>query len=81
MRAEEVLQIAHECGFELAGIAPACPVPDFSRYADWVARGMAGEMRYLTDRRADVRRDVRNLLPSAQSDGLLKAILQHYEST
>jgi len=67
MRAEEVLQIAHECGFELAGIAPACPVPDFSRYADWVARGMAGEMRYLTDRRADVRRDVRNLLPDARA--------------
>jgi epoxyqueuosine reductase len=28
---------------------------------------MAGEMRYLTDRRAEVRRDVRNLLPSAKS--------------
>jgi len=67
MRADQVLQIAHECGFELAGIAPACPVPDFSRYEDWVARGMAGEMRYLTDRRAEVRRDVRNLLPDARS--------------
>jgi epoxyqueuosine reductase len=67
MRAEEVLQIAHECGFELAGIAPAHPAPDFWRYADWVASGMAGEMRYLTDRRAEVRRDVRNLLPGAKS--------------
>ena len=67
MRADEVLRIAHECGFELAGIAPAFPAPDFSRYADWVARGMAGEMRYLTDRRAEVRRDVGNLLPSARS--------------
>jgi epoxyqueuosine reductase len=28
---------------------------------------MAGEMRYLTDRRANVRGDVRNLLPSARS--------------
>jgi epoxyqueuosine reductase len=28
---------------------------------------MAGEMRYLTDRRAEVRRDPRNLLPGAQS--------------
>ncbi len=28
---------------------------------------MAGEMRYLTDRRGDLRRDVRNLLPSAKS--------------
>src|ERR1700733_11171457 len=67
MRAEEVLQIAHECGFELAGIAPASPPADFSKYEEWVALGMAGEMRYLTDRRAEMRRDVRNLLPSAKS--------------
>ncbi len=67
MRADEVLQIAHECGFELAGIAPAGPAPDFSRYEDWVAADMAGEMRYLTDRRAEMRRDARNLLPSARS--------------
>jgi epoxyqueuosine reductase len=67
MRAETVKEIAHECGFELAGIAPAGPAPDFSKYQDWVAQGMAGEMRYLTDRRAEMRRDVRNLLPSARS--------------
>jgi len=66
MRADEVLQIAHECGFELAGVAPIDP-SDFERYQNWVAAGMAGEMRYLTDRRAEVRRDVRNLLPSARS--------------
>ena len=67
MRAETIRQIANECGFELAGIASAHPSPDFDRYQDWVADGMAGEMRYLTDRRADVRGDVRNLLPSARS--------------
>jgi epoxyqueuosine reductase len=67
MRAEEVLQIAHECGFELAGVAPCDPPADFERYQEWVAQGMAGEMRYLTDRRAEMRRDVRNLLPSARS--------------
>ena len=67
MRADEVLQVAHECGFELAGIAPADPPEDFARYQDWVAGGMAGEMRYLTDRRAELRRDVRNLLPNARS--------------
>jgi epoxyqueuosine reductase len=67
MRADDVLQIAHECGFELAGIAPCDPGADFARYEDWVARGMAGEMRYLTDRRAAMRRDVRTLLPSARS--------------
>ena len=65
--AEIVKDIAHECGFELAGIAPCDPPTDFARYQDWVARGMAGEMRYLTDRRAEMRRDVRNLLPNARS--------------
>jgi epoxyqueuosine reductase len=71
MRAETIRQIAHECGFELAGVAsagnPEDAPADFDRYQDWVAAGMAGEMGYLTDRRADVRRDVRNLLPSARS--------------
>ncbi len=67
MRAETVENIAHECGFELAGIAPIDPGGDFARYQQWIAADMAGEMRYLTDRRAEVRRDVRNLLPTARS--------------
>jgi epoxyqueuosine reductase len=67
MRAETVRKIARECGFELVGVAPANPPEDFVRYQDWVAGGMAGEMRYLTDRRVELRRDVRNLLPSARS--------------
>jgi epoxyqueuosine reductase len=67
VRAEWVKRLARECGFELAGIAAADPPEDFVRYQAWVAGGMAGEMRYLTDRRAEVRRDVRNLLPAARS--------------
>lgn len=67
MRAETVKRIARECGFELAGVAAADPPQDFVRFEAWVALGMAGEMRYLTDRRAEARRDVRNLLPSARS--------------
>jgi len=62
-----VKRVARECGFELAGIAPAESPEDFARYEEWVAQGMAGEMRYLTDRRAEVRRDPRNILPSARS--------------
>jgi epoxyqueuosine reductase len=65
--ATDVIRIAHECGFELAGIASAGPVADYSRYQTWIEQGYAGEMRYLTDRRAGVRADVRNLLPSARS--------------
>jgi epoxyqueuosine reductase len=67
VKAETVKRIVRECGFELAGVAPADPPADFARYESWVADGMAGEMRYLTDRRAEVRRDARNLLPSIRS--------------
>ena len=67
MNAATVKRIVRECGFELAGIAPADPPADFLRYESWVAEGMAGEMRYLTDRRAEVRRDAHNLLPSVRS--------------
>jgi epoxyqueuosine reductase len=63
-----VKSLARECGFELAGVARAEPIEDaFARYQAWTARGMAGEMRYLTDRRADVRRDPQTLLPGARS--------------
>jgi epoxyqueuosine reductase len=64
---EEVRALARECGFELAGVARAEPTEDAGLYRDWVAAGHAGDMRYLTDRRAAVREDPRNLLASAQS--------------
>jgi len=62
-----VRRLAAECGFELAGVTRAEPVIDHARYADWVKRGLAGRMGYLTDHRADLRSDPRNLLPSARS--------------
>ena len=60
-------ELALECGFELAGVAPALPLGEAAYYHQWVAAGYAGEMGYLTDRRAAVRDDPRNLLPSAKS--------------
>jgi len=66
--AAQIKRLARECGFELAGIAPAEALPDDSRrYLDWVSRGMAGAMSYLTDRRATVRTDPKLLLASARS--------------
>src|SRR5579862_3250788 len=66
--AAEVKRLARECGFELAGIASAEPLAeDNRRYLDWVERGMAGAMGYLTDRRATVRTDPKLLLPTARS--------------
>lgn len=59
--------LARDCGFDLAGIAPAIPIADYARFDRWRSEGMAGEMTYLTDRRGDLRTDPRNLLPSARS--------------
>jgi epoxyqueuosine reductase len=63
----EIRELARECGFELAGVASARPSPERDWYHEWVAAGYAGAMGYLTDRRAEVRNDPRNLLPSARS--------------
>jgi len=68
VRAIEIKRLARDCGFELAGIASAEPLPnDSRRYLDWIGRGMAGAMGYLTDHRAQVRTDPKLLLPSARS--------------
>ena len=67
MDREQVKRWARECGFELAGIAAAVPSPDADRYRDWIEQGMAGEMGYLTDRRATLRTDPKFLLPSVKS--------------
>jgi epoxyqueuosine reductase len=65
--AAKIKELAFRCGFELAGIAPAAPSPDFERFNEWRASGMAGEMSYLTDHRGDLRSNPRNLLPTAKS--------------
>jgi epoxyqueuosine reductase len=67
VNARTVQSLAQECGFELAGVAPAAPVSEADYYQRWVSQGFAGEMTYLTDRRAEVRNDPRNLLSSARS--------------
>lgn len=67
MKPQYVRELAAHCGFELAGIAAALPHNDTRRYNNWVARGLAGRMGYLTDHRAALRSDPRQLLPSARS--------------
>jgi epoxyqueuosine reductase len=67
MRAERLGELARGCGFELSGATPAGPLSEAAWFREWVASGFAGEMRYLTDRRAGIRDDPRNLLPSARS--------------
>ena len=67
LNAAAVKQAALECGFELAGLAAAAPPDDAARYQEWVRRGHAGAMAYLTDYRAERRNDPRLLMPSARS--------------
>jgi epoxyqueuosine reductase len=62
-----VKQTALDCGFDLAGIASAEPVGDYARFREWVSQGRAGEMTYLTDHRADLRRDPHALLPGVKT--------------
>ncbi|MCW5983477.1 MAG: tRNA epoxyqueuosine(34) reductase QueG [Bryobacteraceae bacterium] len=66
MRAQ-ALELARDCGFELAGVAPAAPVAETAHFQRWIAAGMAGEMSYIADHRASLRLDPKRLLPSARS--------------
>jgi epoxyqueuosine reductase len=67
LTAEQVKATAFECGFELAGITPALPHSDYARFEEWRGAGYAGEMKYLTDHRGDLRADPRFLLSEARS--------------
>jgi epoxyqueuosine reductase len=67
MDAAVLCRMAMESGFDLAGITPAAPLPEFAFYQDWANRGRAAGMGYLTDHRGEIRRDPCQLLPSAKS--------------
>lgn len=41
---------AAEAGFDLCGIAPVCDFPELGRFPQWIAKGHAGEMKYLESR-------------------------------
>lgn len=61
-----IAQKAKELGFDLCGIAPATDLPELSALPEWLARGYAGEMQYLSHS-AETRGDIRRFLPSARS--------------
>ncbi len=58
--------LAHEAGFELAGIATADAPRELGFFAEWLARGHAGEMAYLATQAAK-RSDLRVAFPWARS--------------
>ena len=57
---------ARELGFDLCGIAPAHDFPELHFLPEWLARGYAGEMEYMS-KSAERRADIRNFLPSAKT--------------
>ena len=57
---------ASELGFDLCGIAPAGHFPELEFLGEWLARGYAGDMEYLS-RSAARRADVREVVPGARS--------------
>jgi epoxyqueuosine reductase len=61
-----IAEQARSLGFDRCGVAPATALPELDRIHDWLARGHAGEMRYL-ERSADERADIRRFLPTARS--------------
>jgi epoxyqueuosine reductase len=62
----DVKREAAAAGFDLCGIAPAADHVELRFLRDWLARGYAGEMRYL-HASGDRRADVRQVVPSARS--------------
>ncbi len=57
---------AQALGFELVGIAPAVPADGFNRLRDWLDRGFAGDMDYMS-RYVEARRHPAGILPSVRS--------------
>jgi len=66
VRAADVKARAHELGFDLCGISPVDDFPELETLREWLDRGYAGEMAWMT-RTAERRRDVRAVMPQAQT--------------
>jgi epoxyqueuosine reductase len=57
---------ALELGFDACGIAPPTGLPELEFFREWLARGYAGEMRYL-EKSADLRANACAAMASARS--------------
>ena len=66
LTAERIKVKAQQLGFDLCGVAPADKFPELDFLPDWLARGYAGEMAWMS-RNADRRADVCNVVPGARS--------------
>ncbi len=65
-RADRVKELALQVGFDLAGVASADAPAHLDFFAEWIARGYAGEMGYLSGQ-VERRSDLRAAFPWARS--------------
>src|SRR5437016_13660241 len=61
-----IKQLAHELGFDPVGITSLGPAETYGALTEWLDRGFAGEMTYLS-RGAEKRRDSRLPFAGVQS--------------
>lgn len=66
MDSSQLIQLANEEGFELAGVTSADPPQHVKSYKRWLASGFHGEMEYM-ERHEELRQDPKLLLPSCRS--------------
>ena len=66
LTSEAIKREARALGFAACGVAPADAVEELGFLREWLGRGYAGEMHYMS-RTAERRADVRQVLPSAQT--------------
>jgi epoxyqueuosine reductase len=59
-----IVERANSLGFERCGVARAEAFPELAQTSEWLARGYAGEMKYLADPR---RSDPQSVLPGVRS--------------
>lgn len=63
---KSIKEKALEIGFDLVGISPVDSFPENQFYKEWLARGFAGEMKYM-EREPEKRENIKNVLPEAKS--------------
>jgi epoxyqueuosine reductase len=59
-----IVEQARSLGFDLCGVVRSKEFPELENTAEWLARGYAGEMKYLHDSR---RQDPRSAMPALRS--------------
>jgi epoxyqueuosine reductase len=64
LRSGWIIERARELGFAMCGVVRAAKFPELARNEEWLARGFAGDMKYLGDTR---RADPQQAMPGVRS--------------